>query len=96
MKPVRTLETQTTHADFMSTLPRACSNRPYEIIDNQVIVHDGDKQIRIRIHDEPIRHLGSLDLPMEEIEFTFDGHSEDEADQFMSEYRKHTFRAGGG
>ena len=96
MKPVRTVETQTTHASFMSSLPSVCANRPYEIIDNQVLVHDGTRQIRIKVHDEPIRHLGSLDLPMEKIVFVFDGYTEDEADQFMRDFRTHTFRAGGG
>ena len=96
MNPIRSLETQCTHAEFMSMLPRACGNRPFEIIDNQVIVHDKDKQIRITVHDQPIRHLGSLDLPMESIEFVFDSYTEEQADRFMSEYRKHTFRSGGG
>lgn len=96
MKPKRSLETQCTHAEFMSSLPKACGNRPYEVIDNQVIVHDKNRQIRIKVHDQPIRHLGSLDLPMETIEFEFDSYTEEQADQFMREYRQHTFRVGGG
>lgn len=96
MKPIRTIETQCTHAQFMAALPSACGGLPYEIIDNQVIVHDNDKQVRITINDRPIRHLGSLDLPMEKAEFVFDRYSEQQADAFMSYYRQHTFRAGGG
>ena len=96
MNPVRTVETQTTHASFMSSLPSVCANRPYEIIDYQVLVHDGTRQIRIKFHDEPIRHLGSLDLPMEKLVLIFDGYTEDEADQFMRDFRTHSFRAGGG
>ena len=96
MKPSRTIETQCTHAEFMASLPKACGNRPYEIIDNKVIVHDGKRQIRIEVHDEPIRHLGSLELPMERARFDFDGYNEKEADTFMSAYRVHSFRAGGG
>ena len=65
MNPTRMIETQCTHAEFLRELPKACGNRPYEIIDNKVIVHDADKQILITIHDEPIRHLASLSLPME-------------------------------
>lgn len=96
MKIIHNLETQSSHAEFMSSLPTACGMRPYEIIDNQVIVHDADRQVRITVHDEPIRHLGSLDLPMEKVEFEFDGYTNTQADDFMAEYRKHTFRAGGG
>ena len=96
MKPTRTIDTQCSHAEFMASLPTACGGLPYEIIDNQVIVHDKHKQVRITIHDEPIRHLGSLNLPMEKAEFEFDKYSEEQADVFMAAYRKHTFRAGGG
>ncbi|MFT7211469.1 MAG: hypothetical protein ACI9XK_001712 [Granulosicoccus sp.] len=96
MNPIHIIETQSTDAQFMSCLPKACGDRPYEIIDNQVIVHDEDKKIIITVHHEPIRHLGSLELPMEEIIFEFDGYSQEQADKFMSEYRKHTMRAGGG
>lgn len=95
MKPTRSIETQSTHAEFMTMLPKACGSKPYEIIDNQVIVHDGERQIRITVHDQPIRHLGSLDLPMEKLDFEFDGYSEAQAEFFMREYRKHACRAGG-
>ncbi len=45
MNPIHIIETQSTDAQFMSCLPKACGDRPYEIIDNQVIVHDEDKKI---------------------------------------------------
>lgn len=96
MSPTRTIETQCTHAEFMQSLPKACGERPYEIVDNHVMVYDKDRQIRITVHDEPIRHLGSLSLPMESAEFFFQNYSEEEADEFMKIYRQHTFRAGGG
>ena len=96
MNPTRMLETQSTHAEFLQGLPKACGNRPYEIIDNKVIVHDANKQVHITIHDEPVRHLGSLDLPMEKATFEFIDYTEDEADKFMKEYRMHSMRAGGG
>jgi len=96
MDPTRTIQTQCTHARFMQTLPEACGGRPYEIIENYVTVHDGDKRVKITIHDEPIRHLGSLDLPMESARFEFEGYDEAGADAFMERYREHTLRAGGG
>jgi hypothetical protein len=96
MNPVHNIEIQSTHAQFLSCLPQACGNRPYEIIDNKIIVHDNGKKIHITVHNEPIRHLGSLDLPMEKIMFEFDGHSQEQADVFMTEYRRHSMRAGGG
>jgi len=96
MNPIRTIETQCSHAEFMRELPSACGSRPYEIIDNQVIVHDGKKQIRITVSEEPVRQLGSLELPMEKVSFEFQDFTDDQADDFMTQYRQHTFRAGGG
>jgi len=96
MTPTYTLEMQCTHAEFLRELPAACGNRPYEIIDNEVIVYDGgDRKIRFQIRDEPIRHLGSLTLPMEAITVTFVNFSNDEAEGFMSEFRKGIQREGG-
>ena len=95
MNTTRMIETQCTHAEFLRELPKACGNRPYEIIDNKVIVHDADKQIRITIHDEPIRHLASLSLPMEKATFEFIDFTESEADEFMKEYEMHSMRGGG-
>ena len=96
MMPVRVIQSQCTHAEFMRTLPNAVNFRPYEIIDNKVIVHDKDRLINITIHDQPIKTLGSLELPMEEIRFEFDGYSETDADAFMNNYREHNMKCGGG
>ncbi len=96
MGPVRVVNSQCSHAEFMRMLPNAVDFLPYEIIDNQVIVHDDNRTINITIHDKPIKTLGSLKLPMEEVRFDFDGYSEEDADAFMSNYREHNMRCGGG
>jgi hypothetical protein len=95
MTPTYKLEMQCTHAEFLRELPAACGNRPYEIIDGKVIVYEGDRKINFQIRDEPIRHLGSLALPMEEITITFEDFKTDEAEQFMSKFRKGIQREGG-
>ena len=95
MTPTYRLEMQCTHAEFLRELPAACGSRPYEIIGNKVIVYDGDREIRLQIRDEPIRHLGSLALPMEAITVTFVDFNNDEAERFMSEFRKGIQREGG-
>ncbi len=95
MNPVRKIEMQCTHGEFLRELPRACGNRPYELIGERIVVHEKDREIQIRIRDEPIRHLGSLDLPMEEVSFKFLDYTEDEASRFMDEFKKHTLRMGG-
>jgi len=95
MSPVRTVEMQCTHAEFLRELPSAVANRPYEIIDQRVVVHDGGRAIQIKLRDEPIRHLASLNLPMEDVTLTFDDYTEKEADEFMDEFNKHVLRLGG-
>jgi hypothetical protein len=95
MNPVRKPELQCTHAEFFRELPPACGNRPYEIIGERVIVYDSGREIQIKIRDDPIRHLGSLDLPMEEITLKFVDYTEEEADRFMDEFHRHVQRLGG-
>lgn len=95
MNPVRTLDMQCSHAEFLRELPDACSNLPYEIIGERVIVHDHGREIHIKLRDEPIRHLGSLALPMEEISLKFIDYSEAEAEKFMEEFLRHVIRTGG-
>lgn len=95
MNPIRKHEMQCTHAEFLRELPLACGNRPYEIIGERVIVHDNGREVQIKICDEPIRHLGSLDLPMEEITLKFVDYTEEEADRFMDEFHRHVQRLGG-
>jgi hypothetical protein len=95
MNPVRKLEMQCTHAEFLRELPAACSNRPYEIIGERVIVHDQGREIHIKLCDEPIRHLGSLALPMEDVTLKFIDYSEAEANAFMDDFVKHVVRTGG-
>ena len=95
MNPVRKIEMQCTHAEFLRVLPHACGKRPYEVIGERVIFHEKDREIQIWIRDDPIKYLGSLDLPMEEIRFKFIDYSEEEADRFMDEFKKHLLRMGG-
>ncbi len=91
-----TTEMQCTHSEFLRLLPMAIDHRPYEIVDNVVTVFDGDRTIEIVIHDEPIRHLGSLNLPMEKIEVEMPDYNENEAKEFHTSFRNHILKAGGG
>ena len=95
MNPVRKLEMQCTHAEFFRELPEACANLPFEVIGDRVIVHDRGREVHIKICDEPIRHLGSLALPMEDITLKFIDYSEAEADRFVETFLSHIVRTGG-
>lgn len=97
MSITRQIETQCSHAVFMEILPKALGNKPYEISGNKVVVFDdGGKLVKITISEQPIKELGSLELPMESAEFKFENYTDDEVDSFMNTYRQHSMRCGGG
>lgn len=96
MTITRQFETQSSHAAFMETLPKALDNKPFEVTDNNVIVFDGARKIKITVSKKPIRELGSLNLPMESATFEFENYSNEEVDQIMHNYKTHTLRGGGG
>ena len=88
-------EVQISRKEFIHQLPDALENRPYEIDGNHIRVRDGDKSIHIRLIDEGPDQQGSLLLPMKEVQFEFDGHTQAEAEAFMDHYDQHTLRFGG-
>ena len=65
------------------------------ISDDQVVIPDGDNRVTITLIEEEVKHLGSLDLPMQQVAFEFAGYSEQEMEQFMKTFDERTLRAGG-
>ena len=92
--PERIIEVQGTEEKFRDLLTEAFADRPQEVEGNEIRL-GGDKPVRITLHDQPDRHLGSLDLPMEKVRFEFPDQSEADADAFMETYREHAMRPGG-
>ena len=92
--PTRVIEVQATEEKFVEMLKDAFGDRGYDS-EGGTIRLDGDKPVRISFHEQPERHIGSLDLPMEKVRFEFPDQSEEEADAFMETYREHTMRTGG-
>ena len=80
---------------FLRELPQAIGYLEHEISDNKVTVKDGDRRVEIALTDEGERHLGSLDLPMERIDFEFIGYTQKEVDAFMERFDQQTLREGG-
>ena len=93
--PVRVIDVQITEPHMKELLDSAFSDTPHRVEGDAMLVEEGDKRVRIELHDQPDRHLGSLDLPMEQVRFEFDGYSEAEADDFMERYRTAAMRTGG-
>ena len=92
--PTRVIDVQATEKAFREMLSGAFDDRPTEV-DGDTIRLGGDRPVHVTLHDQPTRHLGSLDLPMEKVRFEFPDQSEEEADAFMETYRERTMRTGG-
>jgi hypothetical protein len=95
MNTVRTLEMQCTHSEFLRELPLACGSRPYEVDGERIVINDGGREIQVETRTEPVRHLGSLDLPIEEVTLKLDNYSEEEADKLLEDFRRPILRCGG-
>ena len=92
----RVIDVQATEDAFKRMLESAFPDRPTSIDGDSMRIGEGDDAVRVQLHDQPDRQLGSLELPMERVRFLFDGQSEADADAFMEEYRTATMRTGGG
>ena len=93
--PVRVIDVQITEQHFKDMLTDAFSDSVQKVEGNTIHLEEGSRNVRVELHEQPNRQLGSLDLPMERVRFEFDGYSEDEADDFMERYRTASMRTGG-
>ncbi|MEP6657167.1 MAG: hypothetical protein ABJC33_08010 [Betaproteobacteria bacterium] len=88
-------EMQITGKEFMHQLPAAIEPLTGTINGSQVVIRDGGKRVTITLIEEGVKHLGSLDLPMKEVVFEFDGYLEGEVEEFMTKFDTRTVRTGG-
>ena len=87
-------EMQIDRREFLRELPKAMHDLSYEVSDDKVIAGSRDRRIEITMTDEGVRKLGSLQLPMERIDFDFVGYTEEEIESFMADFDRHTMRLG--
>ena len=93
--PVRVIDVQMTEQHFKDMLTDAFSDSVQKVEGDTIHLEEGTRNVRVELHEQPNRQLGSLDLPMERVRFEFDGHTEAEADDFMERYRTASMRTGG-
>lgn len=84
-----------THADFFRILPKAINHREYFITDNQISVTVPTGSIRIRLSPEKHKVIGSLRLPVTNVEIEIDGFSTRQTEQFFQQFDL-SFQKGGG
>lgn len=84
--------------DVLRQLPEALGGRPYrETGDGAIEVSEGpEKRIRLRIEPLDDRELGALKLPMQRLEFRFEGYAVSEVERLMDHFDTCTLRVGGG
>ena len=84
-----------TRKEFLRSLSAALGGQIYHVENNELVVADAGRRIRITLLEQPERRLGSLQLPRLVTEFTLSGYSEDEAQALMSHLDTHFQRGGG-
>ncbi len=84
-----------THNDFFRILPKALKNKQYYISGLQVAVNQGDRSMRLTLSPESVRQIGSLRLPVTEIEMYFSDYSNNEVSQFLQQFDL-AYQKGGG
>ena len=89
------LEMAITHAEFLRTLPLAIEGRKYHLQDGEIFIYEADRRISITLMEESVRAIGALRLPMTKINFSFQGYSRADMDDFMERFKLHFQRGGG-
>ena len=90
-----TREMQITAKEFMHQIPAAVEPLMATSDGNKVTIPDGDKHVTLTLIEEGVKQVGSLELPMKEVVFQFDGYSEGEVETFMTKFDERTVRTGG-
>ena len=86
---------QLTREEFLRQLPDAVGDVDYRTDGDDIVIGDGSKLIRIKLTDLGIEELGSLDLPMQRVDFRFESMADFEVEDFMSRWDDHKLRMGG-
>lgn len=89
-------EMQWRREEVLQESPRAVQHLPHNVEGERIIVEDGDPPVEIEAIKKGKRELGSLELPLMDINFTFRNYSQEDMEAFMERFDQHTFRFGGG
>lgn len=92
-----TREMQGKPRDILRQLPAALGGRQCTVIDDSrvLVAEDDNKHIKLDIEPRDEKHLGSLDLPMLQLRFRFEGYRDDEVEDILESFDVATMRMGG-
>lgn len=82
--------------ECLRELSSALGHKDFQVEGDRVVVNDGGKKLVVDLVYDGDRKLGSLDLPMTQVNYEFTGYSDDEVKDFMAHISEHMLRAGGG
>lgn len=88
-------EMSITHAEFFRILPSVPGTRSVSVIDNEVWIVEGEREILIQLSEVRERVIGALRLPVTDVALRFSGFTDVEAKKFMAGFDLH-YRRGGG
>lgn len=86
---------QITRDEFLRQLPGAIGGLDHRTNENDILIGDGEKLIRIRLTELGVEELGSLELPMQQVDFSFENMASGEIDRFMTPWDERKLRIGG-
>ena len=90
-----------THREFLYTLQRAVEGRTYTAKDSggsqagHVQIDDGGHSIVIHLPAQRVRRIATIKLPITDVEYHFNGHTQAEAERIMHRFEIY-YRRGGG
>ena len=83
--------------DFLRLIPGALSIFNYEILpgNSEILIYHPHGKINIKLSPETTRSIGSLRLPVTEVEITFSHLSQQEATKFLNRFDLYYQKGGG-
>ncbi len=100
--PIRfTREMGITHRAFLRTLKGAIEGRTFTTVDGDgtapstATIRDGEHEIRIHLAPQWVRRIATIKMPVTDVTYEFDGHTQVQAEAVMARFEIF-FRRGGG
>lgn len=93
--PVVSRSMTITEAEFLRLLAKAIAPLPFSLGKNVATVAIGAGAVRIAFHGAPQQPLGSLMLPMTQVDIWFDDVDETTASRFLDRFDRAFHRGGG-
>jgi hypothetical protein len=86
---------QLTREEFLRQLPDAIGDMSFRDEGNEIVIGDSTKSVRIKLADLGTEDIGSLHLPMQQVDFRFQNMATGEIESFMTRWDEHKLRMGG-